>query len=518
MKSIQTKIISLIIIGIMVSSLIIGGTGILSFEQAMNDDSEQILNLKCTEQSQELNHVLEGMEQSVKMLSVYATDNLESMSRLINDKKYLKQYTKKLRELGGTIANETDGAVAVYARFNPKLTSSKEGFFQVKDKETGEFEDTELTDISKYSSDDMEHVGWYYLPVDKGEAMWLQPYQNDNIDVYMISYVIPVYFQSQLLGIVGMDIDFHYITRKVDSIKIYETGSAFLTDKKYNILHSKKHANDTWEKERKTVYHTLKNDMCLGVMASVSEINRNRDKLVAELLLMAIVITVIFILIARMIAKAIVRPLKTLNVAAKEIAAGNLSVSLACDSKDEVGMLSESLTETVNQLKNRIEYINELAYIDMLTGIKNNTAYAEEVKRIKENIESMRFALFIIDVNGLKTINDSYGHDYGNELLIHAAQLVARVFGHDNTYRIGGDEFASILENVDAKVCGEYEEKIRKEQQYPVGEIKISVAIGSAVFDKKIDTSFDSVFRRADGKMYEQKSQMKQNCETSTII
>ena len=61
MKSIQTKIISLIIIGIMVSSLIIGGTGILSFEQAMNDDSEQILNLKYTEQSQELNHVLEGM-------------------------------------------------------------------------------------------------------------------------------------------------------------------------------------------------------------------------------------------------------------------------------------------------------------------------------------------------------------------------------------------------------------------------------------------------------------------------
>ena len=142
MKSIQTKIVSLIMIGIIVSALVIGGVGIISFEQVLHDDSEQIMKLKCTEQSKGLNHVLERMEQSVKMLSVYATDNLESMSRLKKDKKYRKQYTGKLCELGETIANETDGSVAVYARFDPNLTSSKEGFFQVKNKETGKFEDT----------------------------------------------------------------------------------------------------------------------------------------------------------------------------------------------------------------------------------------------------------------------------------------------------------------------------------------------------------------------------------------
>ena len=151
----------------------------------------------------------------------------------------------------------------------------------------------------------------------------------------------------------------------------------------YNIIHSKNQLHGTWEKEMKIVYQTLKNDMCLGVMVPVSEINQNRNKLMVEILIMTILIALVFILAARTIAKAIIRPLRTLNVAAKEIAAGNLDVSLACDSKDEVGALSEILTETVNQLKNRIEYINELAYIDILTGVKNNTAYSEEVDKIK---------------------------------------------------------------------------------------------------------------------------------------
>lgn len=516
MKSIQTKIVSLIMIGIIVSALVIGGVGIISFEQVLHDDSEQIMNLKCTEQSKGLNHVLERMEQSVKMLSVYATDNLESMSRLKKDKKYRKQYTGKLRELGETIANETDGSVAVYARFDPNLTSSKEGFFQVKNKETGKFEDTELTDISKYKENDVEHVGWYYLPVKKGAAMWLRPYQNNNIDIYMISYVIPVYFEKQLLGIVGMDIDFGYITSKVDAIQIYETGSAFLANQEYKVIHSKNQTEATGEK-MKTVYHSLKNDMCLGVTVPVSEIDRNRNKLVAEIFLMTLVIVLIFILVARTIAKAIVRPLISLNVAAKEIAAGNLDVSLACDSKDEVGALSESLTETVNQLKSRIDYINELAYIDILTGIKNNTAYSERVNRIKADIESMSFAVFVIDVNGLKTINDLYGHDYGNNLLIYAAQIVVRVFGQENVYRIGGDEFAVILEQADDGKCRELEEKFEKEQRRPIGEMKVSAAIGSAVYDKEKDPNFDHVFKRADGRMYEQKSRMKQKCETSML-
>lgn len=271
------------------------------------------MNLTCREKTLELNDVLERIEQSVEIMSVYATDNFESIERLLSDSAYEEQYIQNLSELGLTIANETDGAVAVWGRLSPECTTSKSGFFWVKDMETGRFEDCELTDLSKYEKDDIEHVGWYYIPMEAGKAVWTQPYYNKNIEVYMISYAIPVYKDNEFLGVVGMDIDFNYITEKVDSIEVYETGEAYLTNENFEIVHSKNHEKGTLVKElgesleagknedvintdtvysytfagiqKKAAFQTLKNGMCLAVTAPVSEINKPRERLWGRLCL-----------------------------------------------------------------------------------------------------------------------------------------------------------------------------------------------------------------------------------------
>ena len=124
MKSIQTKIILLVLLGIIVSGVIIGGAGIISFEKVIDNDTVEIINLTCSKKAQELNNVLGRIEQSVEILSVYAVDNLESREKMKNDTEYLEKYTRELGELGLTVANETDGAVTVYVRFNPEITSS----------------------------------------------------------------------------------------------------------------------------------------------------------------------------------------------------------------------------------------------------------------------------------------------------------------------------------------------------------------------------------------------------------
>ncbi|MBQ8413536.1 MAG: PDC sensor domain-containing protein, partial [Lachnospiraceae bacterium] len=238
MKSIQTKITSLIIIGIVISSLIVGGVGILSFKKAMDKDSMEIMNLTCSEKAKDLNNTFVRIEQSVEIMANHAVDNLESVERLSTDEEYLKQYTKLIEELGYTIVNETDGAIAVYIRFNPDITSPTAGFFKVRNPETGKYENFELTDFSIYSPDDAEHVGWYYIPVGNGAPTWMQPYYNDNIDIYMISYVIPIYKDGTLIGIVGMDIDFEFVTDSIDAIHIYDTGHALLTDNALCVLYS----------------------------------------------------------------------------------------------------------------------------------------------------------------------------------------------------------------------------------------------------------------------------------------
>lgn len=549
MKSIQSKMILLILMGIMVTATIIGGVGIFSFGRTIDNEAVRLMNLMCSEKAQELNSVLGRIEQSVEILSVYAIDNLESRDRLSNDSEYLVEYVEKLEELGLTIANETEGAVAVYMRFDPEInpTASRVGFFKVEDEQTGRFEDCEPTDLTQYSPDDIGHVGWYHIPVREGKPVWMQPYYNENIWVYMISYVIPIYKNDELVGIVGMDIDFSYITEKSDSIKIYETGCAFLTDEDLKIVHSRNHQQGTSingsgesfvavEKdvitgmdtfydytvdgvEWKAAFQTLENGMCLAVTAPVSEINSIKYRLVVQTIIAAVLIIMVFSFIALKIAKTIVKPLKELNIAAQKIADGNLEVSLSCNSQDEVGTLSKSLREMANQLKMRMDFINGLAYMDMLTGIQNNTAYSREISMIRDDIQNGKsdFAVFVVDVNGLKYINDTYGHEYGNKLITKTAVVIAEVFGHKNVYRIGGDEFAVIMRGGNSEECRELEQKFEERLKERDGEIRILAAIGSSVYDKNIDSDYESVFKRADGEMYKRKQKMKAQGENSTV-
>lgn len=68
----------------------------------------------------------------------------------------------------------------------------------------------------------------------------MSPYMNSNINVYMISYVVPIYVDGKSIGIVGMDINFNTFTDTVDSSKIFKTGYSFLTDSDGNITYHNK--------------------------------------------------------------------------------------------------------------------------------------------------------------------------------------------------------------------------------------------------------------------------------------
>lgn len=547
MRSIQSKIIIVILTAVMVGTSIIGMTGIVSLGKASDESSVQEMNLTCREKAQELNTVLGRIEQSVEILSKYTTDNLESIDKLSEDSEYLADYTANLEELSLTIADATDGAVAVYVRFSPDIASCTDGIFKVKSISSGMFEDEPPTDLSLYSPDDEEHVGWYYIPVNAGRAIWLQPYDNKNIDIYMISYVIPVYKDGELFGVVGMDIDFKYITKLVDDIHIYDTGHAFIMDKDYTIVHSAHYeagtvvknlseslaaakdgerlrTNTLYEHEfdgvkKKVVFQPLDNGMILAVTVPVSEIDATKNILSVQMVIISLVVLLIFVIWGMEIARTIVKPLRKLNDAAKEIAEGNLDVSLACKSKDEVGTLAKSLEETVHQLKLRIDYINNLAYTDKLTDIKNNTAYLAEISSIDEGIQKQEgdFAVFVIDVNGLKYINDTYGHSYGNELIIAVSRVAAEVFGRESVYRIGGDEFVVIRHFTGDVSTDELERSFAEGLKSFTGVVRPSAAIGSAVYEKESDSCYEKVFERADGRMYEKKMEMKSTGKTSEV-
>ena len=128
MKSIQTKILCLILIGILVPSVFVLGISGVSFRKALNEECVSIMTLTAGQNTEELNKVFERVEQSVEILAEFVKDNVDSVKHLAEDEDYLLAYTRETKALGETIVNETQGAVAVYVRFNCEYTLPKSGF------------------------------------------------------------------------------------------------------------------------------------------------------------------------------------------------------------------------------------------------------------------------------------------------------------------------------------------------------------------------------------------------------
>ena len=120
----------------------------------------------------------------------------------------------------------------------------------------------------------------------------------------------------------------------------------------------------------------------------------------------------------------------------------------------------------------------------------------------------------MLDCNDLKKINDQYGHEKGDMYLKTACDLICRVFAHSPVFRMGGDEFAVILQKDDYenrkdlwKRFDIYADQINADAQEPWEQAHI--AKGMAAYDPKQDLSVESVLQRADERMYEDKKRAK---------
>ena len=152
------------------------------------------------------------------------------------------------------------------------------------------------------------------------------------------------------------------------------------------------------------------------------------------------------------------------------------------------------------------------ALTDQLTGVKNRHAYHLKEEEINNQIISGHikpFAIAVFDINNLKTLNDKRGHSAGDECIVKCSKLICDIFKNSFVYRIGGDEFAVVLENEDYENRYELLNELYRRTEETKKDTGSSLAAGISEFKKNIDNSFLEVFSRADDIMYRQKSEMK---------
>ena len=165
----------------------------------------------------------------------------------------------------------------------------------------------------------------------------------------------------------------------------------------------------------------------------------------------------------------------------------------------------------------QVKKLENRAYIDTLTGLQNRTAFYENMGALGKKIEAGNadFSTLMIDVNYLKKMNDVYGHEQGNLYLQGAANLIRKCFGAESLYRIGGDEFAILLEGraqegIEDRIKTFKAEMARLQADDSLQPWeKVSAAVGLAKYNREEHDVPDAVLRQADEYMYADKVAMK---------
>ena len=170
------------------------------------------------------------------------------------------------------------------------------------------------------------------------------------------------------------------------------------------------------------------------------------------------------------------------------------------DERNEYVVGLEALTQKDYMQRLEINSEKLKARTDPLTGAKNKLAYLEEEKKINDDIANgalEKLLVIVCDLNNLKMVNDTKGHDAGDDYLKTAYRTIEKCFAGIPIYRIGGDEFAVLLKKNDFHRKNYLLKEFSKSQN--------TIAFGASEYISGNDRYFQDIFKRADKNMYDMK-------------
>jgi diguanylate cyclase (GGDEF)-like protein len=253
----------------------------------------------------------------------------------------------------------------------------------------------------------------------------------------------------------------------------------------------------------------------IGLLRVGLDYSRYQKELESNVMLGSGLIVLLLLLaafIGRVLIRWALRPLLQLEEPLNRLARGETDVEVESSGDREIAQIGKVLNTTIGALKERDETLRRMANHDSLTGLINRNYFSEKVEEELRRIgrEGGSSALFFIDLDRFKFINDTYGHAAGDRLLIAVSRLLKqRMREGDLISRFGGDEFTALVHRVDRNQAREIANALIKLMQefqfHEAGEpLRIFFSIGIAVFDSALLTAHD-IFLQADAAVHEAK-------------
>lgn len=517
MKSVRTKLIASILICSLFTSVLIGVIAISNSVRTAGKDAMTMMQLTGQKKTEEINSTIQKIEQSVDTLSEVAMSNFDYDS-FRQSKDYADTYTETVQQSVLDFANHTKGAVTAYLRYNPNYSNPTSGVFAQRQSVDSELQCLTPTDFSMYDESDVEHVGWYYLPVQAKVAIWMSPYMNENINIYMISYVVPLFAEDGTsIGIVGMDIDFSQITDLVDETKVYQSGYAFLTDASAAVMYHKNADEGTKLSDldsslsksadfigddgnqgktmdysyknvnKKFAFYNLDNGMKLVLTAPVSEIYAEAYGLAKLIMIAMIVVFVLSAVIGVIIGTGMTRPIRQLTAVIEQTAeldfrptkeGGKLRKQ-----KDEIGnmatkihIMRKKLREMMGDLQQTQQVLEGNAE-DLNHLMKQNSAYAEDNSAATQKLAT-----------GMEETSANAAH------IVESVGIMRE--SSDNIQRLAADgekNSGQIQERAGEMERISTESRHKTDQMYAVMKQKTDAAVEQAKSVQKINALTDNI-------------------------
>lgn len=377
---------------------------------------------------------------------------------------------------------------------------------------------------------------------------------NINKDDNSIEIITPIVVKDTIIGLIRANISSEFF-----GAFIPETGDAFIltNDGEYLFGSDGFLSQPKLEKSAMKVFNSSETNGYISSSSSsiknlygyyyleeqdwvyfVKQDNASQHGLVSTLPITLVITLVIILIIAWQISHVLVHkytdPIFTLKDNMAEATAGNLDLVCNIDSQDEFGELSDMFNHMMNiistnykqlneskkileenelELKKNYAHIEQLAYRDGLTGLYNRVAFMKYAYDVfhKEGSQFNKHAIFFIDLDNFKNVNDTLGHDYGDLLLKKvSSKLLSFTSGDDILARTGGDEFLIFKTNFSTiDELEKFASNLVEVSSHPFdldGEIAhISMSIGIALFPRD-GLTISELIKNADIAMYSAKN------------
>ena len=543
--SLKLKFVIIILVMVVVSFAIMGTVCYALLGSILDDAANKNLNHTVQQYALQIDNKLYRIEDEVNGVEAFVAGSLESADEIADSSKR-EEFQKEFEQYFVSVAGSNPDVKACYMTFNPELTGDgTQGFYYSKNSD-GVLEQSAVTDILKFSAGDMDQAGWFYRPLENRKALWIEPYYSDKCDSMVISYVVPIYKEDVLIGVVGIDMDFDKLVSYVGNFTVMDGGSAYLksndgtihyrsntfskgdnatSDKDYvltgnaskmtQVRTDKTVVRYTYEgTDNVLVFDSLSNGMKLVINVEYKEAYAARRTLLGWIVAFGVVLGGLMIGVAYYYASKLTRSLRELTDASHRIANGDFKASLPeVTTNDEVADLTRSMKTVVESLKAYTVNMETKAFVDQMTKVKNKSAYNGMVESIDEQIKDgvARFAVVMCDLNYLKVTNDRFGHNAGDEAITRAAHFICEHFPMSQVFRIGGDEFVVILTEHDFKIrqklIYDFGEHLKLLDNDPHDINNLSLSFGASEFHAGEDQDYNAVFKRADERMYQMKQE-----------